>query len=59
MTEFTNDELKIIFNAVRYYQTNYVPLNGKLYQNCETILNKTFPIAKNVTPTKVSTDAGQ
>lgn len=42
MTEFTIEQRKIIFKAVRYYQMNKVPLNGKEYQLCDEILNHLF-----------------
>ena len=42
MTEFTLEQKKIIFNAVRYYQMNKVPLNGKEYGVCDDILNNLF-----------------
>jgi hypothetical protein len=41
--EFTPEEQKVIFNAVRQYQMNKVSLNGNQYQVCEEILNKIFP----------------
>ena len=42
MTEFTLEQKKIIFNAVRYYQMNRVPLDGKEYGICDEILNNLF-----------------
>lgn len=42
MTEFTTEQKKMIFNAVRYYQMNRVPLNGKDYIICDEILNGLF-----------------
>ena len=41
--EFTTEQLKIIYKAVRKYQINDVPLNSKAYQECDTILNLIFP----------------
>jgi hypothetical protein len=41
--EFTPEEQKVIFNAVRQYQMNKVSLNGNQYKVCEEILNKIFP----------------
>jgi hypothetical protein len=49
MKNFTDDQLKIIFNSVRYYQMNRVALNSKAYDECDTILNQIFPIAKEIT----------
>jgi hypothetical protein len=46
VTEFTLEQKKIIFNAVRYYQMNRVPLNGKEYQICDEILNSLFTETK-------------
>ncbi len=46
MTEFTLEQKKIIFNAVRQYQMNRVALNGKEYQICDEILNNLFTEAK-------------
>jgi hypothetical protein len=42
VTEFTLEQKKIIFNAVRYYQMNRVPLDGKEYGICDEILNNLF-----------------
>ena len=39
---FTIQEQKLIYHAVRYYQMNRVPLNGKDYKICDDILNKMF-----------------
>jgi hypothetical protein len=47
MINFTQEQLKVIFNSVRYYQINKAPLNGKLYQDCDEILNMIFPTAKD------------
>jgi hypothetical protein len=41
--EFTSEEQKVIFNAVRQYQMNKVSLTGNQYRVCEEILNKIFP----------------
>lgn len=46
MTEFTLEQKKIIFNAVRYYQMNRVPLNGKDYGICDEILENLFTETK-------------
>lgn len=46
MTEFTLEQKKLIFNAVRYYQMNRVPLNGKDYEICDQILNNLFTEVK-------------
>lgn len=48
MKEFTTEQLKLIFNAVRYYQINRVPLNSTMYQECDKILNEIFPKAKDL-----------
>jgi hypothetical protein len=40
--KFTPEQLKIVYNAVRYYQINRVPLNSKLYENCDEILKHLF-----------------
>lgn len=42
MTEFTLEQKKIIYNAVRLFQMNRVALNGKEYQLCDEILNNLF-----------------
>lgn len=39
---FTEQQLKLIHQAVRFYQINAVVLNGNEYQNCDEILNMTF-----------------
>jgi len=46
VTEFTLEQKKIIFNAVRYYQMNRVPLNGKEYGVCDEILESLFTETK-------------
>jgi hypothetical protein len=46
VTEFTLEQKKIIFNAVRYYQMNRVPLNGKDYGICDEILESLFTETK-------------
>jgi hypothetical protein len=37
--EFTLDQQKLIYSAVKYYQTNRVPLNSNQYSVCDEILN--------------------
>ena len=44
--EFTLEQQKIIYNAVRYYQMNRVPLNSNHYQVCDEILNGMFKEVK-------------
>jgi hypothetical protein len=44
----TIEEQKLIYNAVRYYQMNRVPLNGGAYQTCDAILNKMFSTVKEL-----------
>jgi hypothetical protein len=39
---FTSEQQKIIYNAVRYYQINSVPVNSKQYSACDEILNAMF-----------------
>jgi len=39
---FTLEQRKLIYNAVRYYQMNRVPLDGKDYRICDDILNGIF-----------------
>lgn len=39
---FSQEEKKIIFNAVRHWQMTRAPLNGKDYQICEGILTDLF-----------------
>ncbi len=40
--EFSLEQKKIIYNAVRNYQTNVVPINSKYYQECDIILKNIF-----------------
>jgi len=40
--EFTLEQRKLIYNAVRYYQINRVSHNGKDYRNLDEILNGLF-----------------
>ena len=49
---FTLEQQKLIYNAVRYYQMNHVPLNGKHYQICDDILNGMF--AQVIAPVPVA-----
>ena len=46
MMNFSDNELKTIYESVRYYQMNKVALDGKMYRDCDEILNKLFPIVK-------------
>jgi hypothetical protein len=39
---FTLEQQKIIYNAVRYYQMNRVPLKSNHYSVCDEILNGLF-----------------
>lgn len=41
--EFTDRQDKLIYDAVRYYQMNKVPVDSKLYQECSQILDALFP----------------
>jgi len=43
---FTLEQQKIIYNAVRYYQMNRVPHAGKDYSVCDEILNNLFKEVK-------------
>ena len=43
---FSDNELKTIYESVRYYQMNRAALDGKTYRDCDEILNKLFPIVK-------------
>ena len=43
---FTLEQRKIIYNAVRYYQMNRVPHAGKDYSVCDDILNGLFKEVK-------------
>lgn len=47
MREYTKEEKKLIYDAVRYYQMNAIPLNCKSYQTCDTILNELFAEVKS------------
>lgn len=39
---FTDQQLKVIYQAVRHYQIHEVRFNGSDYQICDEILNLTF-----------------
>jgi len=39
---FTSEQYKLIFTAVRRYQIEKTILNGEEYQNCGEILDKLF-----------------
>ena len=47
--EFTLQQKKLIYNAVRYYQMNRVPHDGKDYRTLDEILNGLF--SEVITPT--------
>ncbi len=40
--ELTNEERKIIFHAIKYWQMHKAPFNGKEYQICDKILTHWF-----------------
>jgi hypothetical protein len=42
MNNLSKEQKKLIYDAVRYYQMNAVPLNSKNYQICDSILNELF-----------------
>lgn len=42
MNNFTLEQRKIIYNAVRRYQMNNVGLTSKSYEVCDEILNNLF-----------------
>jgi hypothetical protein len=44
--DFTLEQQKLIYNAVRYYQMSRVPLDGKDYRICDEILNGLFKEVK-------------
>ena len=57
--EFTLEQQKIIYNAVRYYQMNRVPHAGKDYSVCDDILNSLFPkVVAPVPPHRPSSGFG-
>ena len=39
---FTPEQCKIIYQAVRHYQIHGIAFNGSDYKICDDILNKTF-----------------
>jgi hypothetical protein len=47
MNNLSKEEKKLIYDAVRYYQMNSVPLNSKNYQICDSILNQLFTEVKS------------
>jgi hypothetical protein len=46
MMNYTLEQQKIIYNAVRYYQMNRVPPNSGQYSVCDEILNGLFKEVK-------------
>lgn len=50
--DFTLEQQKLIYNAVRYYQMNRVSLDGKDYRICDDILNGMF--AEVIAPVPVA-----
>ena len=53
---FTQEQLKLIYHAVRYYQINKVTLDGTVYRECDVILNNLFPTIHDVSVLKPSPD---
>jgi len=53
---FTQEQLKLIYHAIRYYQMNKVALDGKAYRECDVILNNLFSTIHDVTVIKPSQD---
>jgi hypothetical protein len=51
--DFTLEQRKLIYNAVRYYQINRVPHDGKDYRTLDEILNGLF--SEVITPVPVAT----
>lgn len=49
MTEFTEDQLRLIHKAVRYYQMNGTVVGSEEYRRCEPILKETFSAVKAAT----------
>lgn len=45
---FTQEQLKLIYKTVRYYQMSKTPLDGATYRDCDRILNDLFPIIHDV-----------
>jgi hypothetical protein len=41
---FTTEELKIIYRAVQKYQMHSVLFDSKLYSDCQTLLDRIFPL---------------
>lgn len=44
--DLTDDELKIIYHAVRYWQIHKAPFDGKDYKICNQILDRWFTEVK-------------
>jgi len=40
---FSQEQLKLIYHAIRYYQMNKTPLDKAIYRDCDRILNDLFP----------------
>jgi hypothetical protein len=56
MNEFTLEQRKIIYNAVRRYQMNNVGLTSKYYELCDEILNNLFDQVTEYERTTVNQD---
>jgi hypothetical protein len=46
MSELSKEHKKVIYDAVRQYQMNSVPLSSRKYQLCDEILNNLFADVK-------------
>ncbi len=44
MIDFTEDQIEFIYKATRYYQINKTIAGSSQYQQCDDVLNKTFPV---------------
>lgn len=46
--EFTKEQYKLIFKAVRTYQQSRCILNGREYNQCDEVLNELYDIANDL-----------
>lgn len=57
MNDYTSEQQRLIFDAVRYYQMNAIgPLSTDRYTKCDEILNRLFPIVRQYNATRPDCD---
>jgi hypothetical protein len=45
---FTEDQLELIYKAVRYYQMNGTVVSSQEYLRCSPVLDAAFPVVQQI-----------